>query len=63
VELRFDDEVVATETVALDPGESVALEFVLPGERTIEFEPDRSYVVTVDSGDDADATEKFVLPP
>ena len=63
VELRFDDEVVATEEVTLDPGESVDLEFVLPGDVTIEFEPERSYTVTVDSGDDADSTEKFVLSP
>ncbi|WP_152039739.1 hypothetical protein [Salinigranum salinum] len=63
VELRFDDETVATMEVTLDPDESADIEFVLPGERTIDFEPNRSYTVTVDTGDDAASTEKYVLPP
>jgi hypothetical protein len=63
VDLRFDDETVATEEVGLDASESTEMGFVLPGERTIEFEPDRSYTVTADTGDDTGSTEKYVLPP
>lgn len=63
VELRFDDEVVATTDVTLEAGEQTDIEFVLPGSQTIEFDPERTYTVTVDSGDDSDSTEKFVLSP
>lgn len=63
VELLFDDEVVDTREVTLRADESTELAFVLPGEQTVEFEPNRSYTVTVDSGDDAEPTEKFVLEP
>jgi hypothetical protein len=63
VELRFDEEVVATREVELDASTSTEIRFVLPGERTIEFEPNRSYTVTADTGDDTGSTEKYVLPP
>ncbi|MFC6940412.1 hypothetical protein ACFQE8_10645 [Salinirubellus sp. GCM10025818] len=61
VELRFDDEVVATRELELDASASTGIRFVLPGERTIEFEPNRSYTVTADTGDDTGSTEKYVL--
>ena len=63
VDLGFDDEIVATKEVKLDAAESTEIRFVLPGEQTIEFEPNRSYTVTADTGDDTGSTEKYVLPP
>jgi hypothetical protein len=61
VELKFDEEVVATREVELDASASTEIRFVLPGERTVEFEPNRSYTVTADTGDDTGSTEKYVL--
>lgn len=62
LELRFDGETVAKKDLRLEAGERTETTFVLSGEQTRQFEPDRDYTVTVDSGDDAASTGKYVLP-